>query len=76
VGEARTFAQLAKQRGWDSAVIVSSRFHLRRAKLLFARCTDAKLQVASSRTTWSEYLRNVPLEVGKFLDQVTINRGC
>ena len=76
VGEARTFALLAKQRGWDSAVIVSSRFHLRRAKLLFARCTDAKLQVASSRTTWSEYLRNVPLEVGKFLDQLTVNRHC
>ena len=76
VGEARAFAQLAKQRGWDSAVIVSSRFHLRRARMLFARCTDAKLQVASSDTTLSEYARNVPLEVGKFLDQLTLNRGC
>jgi uncharacterized SAM-binding protein YcdF (DUF218 family) len=76
VGEARTFAQLARRRGWHSAVIVSSRFHLRRARLLFARCTDAKLQVASARTTWSDYGRNIPLEIGKFLDQLTLNRAC
>jgi uncharacterized SAM-binding protein YcdF (DUF218 family) len=76
VGEARTFAQLARKRGWHSAVIVSSRFHLRRARLLFARCTDAKLQVTSAKTTWSEYARNIPLEIGKLLDQLTLNRDC
>jgi hypothetical protein len=75
-GEARTFARLARKRGWDRVVIVSSRFHLRRARMLFGRCTDAKLEVASARTTLWEYVKNVPLEAGKFVVQVTVDRGC
>lgn len=42
-GEARLAAKLVRERGWDSLVVVSSRFHLFRARRLFERCTGAKL---------------------------------
>jgi uncharacterized SAM-binding protein YcdF (DUF218 family) len=37
-GEARLAGRLARERDWDSLVVVSSRFHLLRARLLFERC--------------------------------------
>ena len=42
-GEARLVAALARDRGWDSIVVVSSRFHLFRARILFERCYDGRL---------------------------------
>lgn len=44
-GEARLAAHLARERGWDSLVIVTSRFHLFRARRLFRRCFEGKLTV-------------------------------
>ena len=37
-GEAEAFARLARSRGWGSVLVVSSRYHLPRARMLFARC--------------------------------------
>jgi uncharacterized SAM-binding protein YcdF (DUF218 family) len=42
-GEARLAARLARKRGWDSLVVVTSRFHLFRARRLFERCFHGKL---------------------------------
>ena len=70
VRSAREAARLGQRRDRLVALPPSPR------TLLFARCTDAKLQVAAADTTLSEYARNVPLEVGKFLDQLTLNRDC
>lgn len=52
-GEARTVAELARERGWDELVVVSSRFHLFRVRLLFERCFDGELgTVAAPNPTW------------------------
>jgi uncharacterized SAM-binding protein YcdF (DUF218 family) len=75
-GEARTFARIAKRRGWKSAVIVSSRYHLRRSRMLFARCLDAKLFVVAGRTTAFDYLRNLFVEPGKYVIQVVRRQAC
>ena len=75
-GEAETFSRIARRHGWRRIVIVSSRFHLRRAHMLFGRCTDASLQVVPSHTSLWQYLTNIPLELGKLLVQVTVVRGC
>ncbi len=37
-GEARSVAELARRRGWSSIVVVTSGYHVRRARLLFRRC--------------------------------------
>jgi uncharacterized SAM-binding protein YcdF (DUF218 family) len=76
-GEARTFARLANRRGWDRVVIVSSRYHLRRSRMLFARCLpDATLSVVPGRTTGYDYLRNLFTEPGKYVIQLARRQAC
>ncbi len=42
-GEAGDFGELAEARGWQSAVLVTSEYHLERAALLVERCFDGDL---------------------------------
>ena len=52
-GEAQMAARLAEEHGWDSLAVVTSRFHLFRARRLFERCLDADLAfVASPQPGW------------------------
>lgn len=45
-GEARAFAELAKQNNWHSAyVLATGREHVERARLYFSRCWDGELAV-------------------------------
>ena len=74
-GEARMAARLARQRGWDSLVVVTSRFHLFRARLLFERCFQGRLAlVGSPNPGW-----RLPLAIGfewAKLGRATVGRPC
>lgn len=39
-GEAREIRDLAEERGWDTIILVSSDYHIRRASTLVSRCVD------------------------------------
>ena len=43
-GEARATAALARERGWDTVVVVTSTYHAARARMLFERCLDAEVR--------------------------------
>jgi uncharacterized SAM-binding protein YcdF (DUF218 family) len=75
-GEAEATARLARTHGWRSIVVVSSRYHLRRAHMLFRRCTNARLQLVPSPTSLRSYVENVPLELAKFADELIVHRDC
>jgi len=75
-GEAETVTRMARRRGWTSIIIVSSRYHLRRARMLFARCTHARLQVVPSKTSFGRYVIALPLETAKWINQLTLDRHC
>ena len=47
-GEARAIAQLSAARGWTKLLVVTSDYHVRRARLLFARCYDGSLAVVGA----------------------------
>jgi uncharacterized SAM-binding protein YcdF (DUF218 family) len=47
-GEARTIARLSRDNNWKRLVLVSSNFHVRRARTLFNRCFSGELRVYSS----------------------------
>lgn len=47
-GEARLAARLARERGWDSLAVVTSRFHLFRARRLLERCFAGELALVGS----------------------------
>jgi uncharacterized SAM-binding protein YcdF (DUF218 family) len=49
-GEARAVAQLAAARGWTKLLVVTSDYHVRRARLLFSRCYDGSFDVVGARS--------------------------
>jgi uncharacterized SAM-binding protein YcdF (DUF218 family) len=75
-GEAETVARLARARRWTSVIVVSSRYHLRRAHMLFARCTDARLQMVPAPDSLPRYVLGLALELPKWVYALTLNRGC
>jgi hypothetical protein len=75
-GEAETVARLARTHGWHTIIVVTSRYHERRAYMLFRRCTNAKLEFVPAHTTVVAYLRNIPLEWAKLSYQLTMQRTC
>lgn len=46
--EARSFGRLAMDRGWRTVVVVTSKWHVSRATLLFDRCVDGKVRAAAA----------------------------
>lgn len=75
-GEAETVARLERGRDWEEIVVVTSRYHLRRARMLFERCTHRRPQVVAAETTALDYVEVVPWEWGKLLYQLTVDRSC
>lgn len=75
-GEARTVARLARERGWRSVVVVTSTFHVTRARLLFGRCFAGPLRVIGTGSTWWKLPAEWASETGKLLVQLTARRGC
>jgi uncharacterized SAM-binding protein YcdF (DUF218 family) len=75
-GEARTVARLARSRGWRSIVVVTSRFHITRAHLLFRRCWHGPLSMAAAPSAWWQLPVEWVSETGKLLVQVTVERRC
>ena len=74
-GEARLIGRLARERGWDSLVVVTSRFHLLRARLLVERCYGGRLAlVGAGQPRWRLPVQ-VVLEWAK-LARAVILRGC
>jgi uncharacterized SAM-binding protein YcdF (DUF218 family) len=74
-GEAQLAARLARQRGWDELVVVTSRFHLFRARLLFERCFDGRLDLVGSPNPGLRLPLAIALEWAK-LARATVRRPC
>ena len=75
-GEARGIARLARQHGWRTVDVVTSRYHVFRAAMLIERCYHGRLRMIGASYPWSD----VPIawlsEWGKLLVQVTAERSC
>jgi uncharacterized SAM-binding protein YcdF (DUF218 family) len=75
-GEAETMSRIARRHRWSSLVIVSSTFHLTRAKLLFQRCYAGKLSFVGSSTPWWKLPGEWVSETAKLTDQLVFHRSC
>ena len=75
-GEARWAAHFAGHEGWHSLAIVSSRFHLYRARTLFRRCTNARIELVSTPVEWYLWPYDVLAEWAKLAVAETVRRGC
>lgn len=47
-GEARAVAALARERGWDSMIVVTSTYHVTRAHVNVSQCSDADVTMVAS----------------------------
>jgi DUF218 domain-containing protein len=75
-GEARLIERLARQRGWHTVDVVTSQFHVFRARFMIERCYSGRLVMvgAPNPTGWT-LARNVVLEPVK-LAYHEVRRGC
>ena len=75
-GEAEDVARLARERHWHSLIVVTSTYHVFRARMLFRRCFHGRLDVVGARPPFWRWVTGVPDEWGKLLYQLTFQRGC
>jgi uncharacterized SAM-binding protein YcdF (DUF218 family) len=75
-GEARAIARLAKEHGWHRVVVVTSKYHVTRARMLIERCYSGELWVVGTSSPWWRLPEEWVTETGKLLVQLTLRRGC
>jgi uncharacterized SAM-binding protein YcdF (DUF218 family) len=77
-GEARTVAALATARGWRSIVVVTSTYHVVRARMLFGRCYHGRLRVVDAHPSAGllQTVRAIAHEWGGIVYGLTFGRGC
>jgi uncharacterized SAM-binding protein YcdF (DUF218 family) len=75
-GEARAIARLARTHGWKQVAVVTSTYHVTRARMLVRRCYRGGLSMVGTRSTWWALPEEWASETGKLLVQLTAERGC
>ena len=75
-GEAEMIARLARERKWAGVDVVTSRFHVFRAKRMIERCYSGRLRVVGApNPRLYRYVRDVVLESVKLVYH-ELDRGC
>jgi uncharacterized SAM-binding protein YcdF (DUF218 family) len=77
-GEAHAIATLAAERGWDRLVVVTSTYHVARARLMLERCFDGEVVAvgADPDLSFGDWLSRVNHEWFGHLHARTISRRC
>jgi len=74
-GEARSFADLARAKGWDQLIGVTGDYHAQRAEMLLSRCYGGGLAMAV--VDWPPPSRELTLdEARKTVGDWVLSRGC
>lgn len=76
--EARMVGRLAAERGWRRVVVVTSTYHVTRARLLVARCFKGDLAMADAGTGGRSRVNPglIAHELGGLAYAMTLARGC
>ena len=75
-GEARMIARLARQRRWTRVDVVTSRFHVPRAKRMIERCYSGKLRVVAAPNPSPVWLARAYVLESVKLVYHELARGC
>lgn len=78
-GEARRLARMAAAHGWRSLLVVTSTYHVYRARMLFQRCLKGRhlrLYVEGTRSSRLWLPLNAAAETVKLVLAETLRRGC
>ena len=75
-GEARWIAEEAERRGWDSVVVVTSTYHVRRARTIVERCYHGDLAVVGAEPPLTNRLIGIAWEWPKTAYYLAWKRAC
>ncbi|HEY2935786.1 MAG TPA: YdcF family protein [Gaiellaceae bacterium] len=75
-GEAEEIARLARARGWRTVDVVTSRYHVYRARLIIKRCFHGRLRMVASTPRAFEYVEGAAAEWPKLFVAEALRRGC
>jgi uncharacterized SAM-binding protein YcdF (DUF218 family) len=73
-GEARAIARLARERGWQRVLVVTSTYHVTRARLIFERALACDLRFVSAGCRRRRLPRYIVSESAKLLLALTLRR--
>jgi uncharacterized SAM-binding protein YcdF (DUF218 family) len=75
-GEAREIRTQAQQRGWQTIMVVTSTYHISRARMIIHRCYDGRLVMVDAQTpSLSEWTYNLFYQTGAFA-KALVHSGC
>ena len=74
-GEAREVARLAAERGWQRIFVVTSSYHVPRARLIFRRGLMCELAFVSAGCRRRRLPLDVSWEIGKLILACTLRRA-
>ncbi len=75
-GEARGVAQLAVERGWRSIAVVTSEYHVTRARMIFERCLDGDVAAVGAPYAAGLIPYALVSETAKLGYALAVVRGC
>ena len=75
-GEARIVSRIAHERKLRSLDVVTSQFHVFRARRIFERCYDGELHMVGAPQTWWLTPKYMVMESVKLAYQSVFARGC
>ncbi len=75
-GESRAIARLARVHGWTRVVVVTSTFHVTRARMLITRCYRGGLAMVGTRSPRLRLPEEWASETGKLIVQLILQRRC
>jgi uncharacterized SAM-binding protein YcdF (DUF218 family) len=76
VGEAELLARLAAARHWDAVDVVTSSYHVVRARIILRRCYRGTLRVVGVSDRWYWHAWNMVLESIKLPYHELFHRSC
>lgn len=75
-GEARFAAAYASRHGFRQITVVTTRDHVSRVRLRFARCWKGDLAVVAAPDSRLDLIRRLPYEATATFKAVVLERGC
>lgn len=75
-GEARMIARLARAHDWRTVIVVTSRYHVFRARRIIERCYRGRLELVGSLPGIGRYLLGSAYEWPKLIYAETLVRSC
>ncbi len=75
-GEAETVTKLAREHGWHRIVVVTSTYHVTRARMLFRRCFHGSVWTVGTSSPLKYLPEEWASETAKLVVQEFYERGC